>query len=69
MPKQREAAYFVKVDKTGHPVSGVYIDEECSQPADEAVAVLAAPVRYYPALDKGKAVEGVARLILNQLTL
>jgi hypothetical protein len=69
MPKQREAAYFVKVDKTGHPVGGVYIDEECSQPADEAVAVLAAPVRYYPALDQGKAVEGVARLILNQLTL
>jgi hypothetical protein len=69
MPKQREAAYFVQVDKTGHPVGGVYIDEECSQPAEEAVAVLAAPVRYYPALNQGKAVDGVARLIFTHLDL
>jgi hypothetical protein len=65
-PKQLEAAYFVKVDKAGHP-GGVFIDEKCSQPADEAVATLAREVRYYPALEQGKAVDGVARLILSHL--
>jgi hypothetical protein len=68
-PKQAEAVYFVKVDKTGRPVGGVYVDEGCSQPADETVAVLAGAVRYYPALEQGKAVDGVARLILSQLVL
>ena len=67
--KQLEAVYFVKVDKSGHPVGGVYIDEEFSQPAEEAVAALAGAVRYYPALEQGKAVEGVARLILPHLEL
>ena len=67
-PKQIEATYFVKVNKTGRP-GGVFADEECTQPADEAVAALAGATRYYPALDQGKAVDGVARLILTQLEL
>ena len=67
-PKQLEAAYFVKVDKSGRP-GGVYVDEDCSQPADEAVAALAGAVRYYPALDQGKPVDGVARLVLSHLEL
>lgn len=66
--KQLEAVYFAKVDKTGRP-GGVFVDEECSQPADEAVAALAGGVRYYPALEQGKAVNGVARLILSHLDL
>jgi len=67
-PNQVKAPYFVKVAKTGLP-GGVFADEECSQPADEAVAALAGAARYYPALEQGKAVDGVARLVLTQLEL
>ena len=67
-PKLIDAAYYVKVDRNGRP-GGVYADEDCSQLADEAVAALAGAVRYYPALEKGKSVEGVAHLVLSHLEL
>ena len=67
-PRRFDAVYFAKVDKSGRP-GGVYVDEDCSQPADEIVAALAGGVRYFPALDKGKPVDGVARLVLSQLEL
>jgi hypothetical protein len=67
-PNQLKATYFVKVNKKGVP-SGVFLDEECSQPADEVVAALAGAARYYPALAEGKAVDGVAHLVLNDLDL
>ena len=67
-PNQVKATYFVKVAKNGQ-ASGVFADEGCSQPADEAVAVLAGAVRYYPAIEQGKAMDGVARLVLTQLEL
>ena len=67
-PKLVAAAYFVKVDKSGRP-GGVYADEDCSQPVDATVAALAGAVRYYPALENGKTVDGVARLVLSRLDL
>ena len=67
-PKLFDAAYFVKVDKSGRP-GGVYADEDCSQPVDATVAALAGAVRYYPALENGKTVDGVARLVLSRLDL
>jgi hypothetical protein len=33
------------------------------------ITAFAEAARYYPALDQGKAVEGVARLIMTQLAL
>jgi hypothetical protein len=67
-PKLLEAVYYVKVDKIGRP-GGVFTDEDCSQPADEVVSSLATSARYYPALEKGKAVDGVARLVITHLDL
>ena len=66
--KQSNAVYYVKVDKKGRP-GGAYVDEDCSQPADVAVAALAGAVRYYPALEHGKTVDGVAHLVLSHLEL
>jgi len=67
-PNQVKATYFVKVNKNGHP-GGVFADEECSQPADEAVASLVVAARFYPALTEGKAVDGVARITLTDFEL
>lgn len=67
-PKQLEAVYFVKVDKVGRPL-GTFSDEECSQRVDDSIDALARNVRYYPALEQGKAVDGIARLILPHLEL
>ena len=67
-PKRFDAVYFAKVDKNGRP-GGTYVDEDCSQPVDETVAALTGAVRYYPALDQGQPVDGVARLVLSQLAL
>jgi len=67
-PKLADAVYYVKVDREGRP-GGVFADEECSQPADTAAAALAGAVRYYPALENGKTVDGVAHLVLSHLEL
>ena len=58
----------MKVDPKSLPL-GTYADEACSQPVGEAVGVLAQEVRYYPAMDNGKLVEGIARLSFSQLGL
>ena len=65
---QFHATYFVKVAGDGHPLA-VFTDEACSQPADENVVAVAQNVRFYPALEKGKAVDGVARMAFNWLRL
>jgi len=67
-PNQLKAAYFVKVNKNGRP-DGVFADEECTQPADEAVVALFASARFYPALAEGKAIAGVAHAVLTDFDL
>ena len=67
-PNQWKATYYAKVSKDGLPL-GTYTDEACSQPVDDQVAALAQNVRYYPAMEKGKPVEGIARLSWRQLPL
>ncbi len=66
--EQFDRAYYVKISKAGLPM-GAYLDTNCSQPVDETVAALAANVRFYPALEKGKPVEGVAELKFSRLNL
>ncbi len=65
---QLSLTYRVKVTKDGLPVAA-FTDERCSNPADAAVGSLIANVRFYPALEKGKAVEGVAELRFHRLAL
>ena len=67
-PNQWKADYYAKVSKDGVPL-GTYLDEACRQPVDDLVAALAQNVRYYPAMEKGQPVEGVARLSWPQLKL
>ena len=65
---QLNTVYFVKVTKEGLPVAA-FTDEVCSQPVETVVGTVVNGVRFYPALDKGKPVEGVARLVLSELTI
>jgi hypothetical protein len=67
--QQISSPYFVKVSRDGLPLE-VYIDQECTRPADATmVALVKSDVRFFPALDKGKRTEGVARLMFTYLTL
>jgi len=65
---QLNGVYFVKVSKEGLPLEA-FTDEACSQPVEAAVGAVVNGVRFYPALKKGEPVEGVARLVLNELTI
>ncbi len=65
---QLKPTYYVKVSKDGLPVAA-FTDAACSNPVDGAVGSLIANVRFYPALEKGKAVEGVAELRFHRLAL
>jgi hypothetical protein len=67
-PNQLKAVYFAKVSPDGVPV-GTFSDEACTQPVEGLVSELAQNVRYYPAMEKGKLVEGTARLKLMDLPL
>ena len=59
--------YFVKVDKTGHPL-GVYEDSACSKKLDDAyVDSVVMAARFLPALAGGKPTDGVAKLMLADL--
>jgi len=59
--------YFVKVDKTGHPL-GVYEDNACSNKLDDAyVDSVVMAARFLPALAGGKPTDGVAKLMLADL--
>ena len=66
--EQLAQPYYVKVNKDGLPVAA-FLDTACSHPVDDAISSLVANVRFYPALEKGKAVEGVAELQFTQLVL
>jgi hypothetical protein len=65
---QLKHVYFVKVSPEGRAVAA-FRDEACSQPVDDTVSGVISHVRFYPALEKGKATEGVARLAFHQLTI
>lgn len=52
---------FVKISKEGFPV-GAYSDEACTRKADAELETLLAGWRFLPAVNKGKAVEGVAKV-------
>ncbi|HEV8542576.1 MAG TPA: hypothetical protein VGR78_09305 [Verrucomicrobiae bacterium] len=66
-PAQLGGTYFVKVNKDGKPEEA-FLDEACSQPVDGVVATVVKYVRFFPALEKGKSVDGVARLRFSYLT-
>ena len=65
---QLEQLYYVKVSKDGLPLLA-YLDTDCSRPVDETVRPLIDHVRFFPALENGKAVEGVAELKFARLSL
>ena len=67
-PNLWNPVYYAKVSKDGVPYA-TFADEACSQPVDDLVETLAQNVRYYPAIEKGKPVEGTARLTWSQLAL
>ncbi len=66
-PVQLSGVYFVKVTKDGMPVAA-FTDESCSQSADDVIDSLVKSVRFFPALEAGKRIEGVARLTFSHLT-
>lgn len=60
--------FFVAVSKDGLP-GQVFSDESCSQRVDDPyILSVIKDLRFRPALDKGRAVDGVARLNLDQLS-
>jgi len=66
--EQLVGRYFVKVSSEGYPLA-TFADEACTQPVDPAVAALSEKVRFFPALENGKRVEGTAMLVFTQLNL
>lgn len=64
---QLGGTYFVKVTKDGQP-EAAFLDEACSEPVDSVVATVVRNVRFFPALEKGKRIDGVARLRFSYLT-
>jgi hypothetical protein len=65
---QLEQPYYVKVSKDGAPVAA-FQDASLSHPVDSAIGPLIQNVRFYPALEKGKPVDGVAELKFEKLVL
>lgn len=64
---QLGGTYFVKVTRDGKPTEA-FLDEACSEPVDSVVETVVNNVRFFPALEKGKRVDGVARLRFSYLT-
>lgn len=61
--------YYVKVDKTGHPVES-FEDEDCKTKVDDSYyeSVLSS-LLFLPALEKGKATDSIARVKLSELPM
>lgn len=57
--------YFVKVAVQGTPTA-FFVDEACTKPADEEITPHLKAMYFYPALEKGKAVEGLAQVKLSE---
>ena len=60
---QLNHVYYVKVAKDGRPLAA-FLDANCSRSADASVGAVVNDLRFYPALEKGRTVEGVAELRL-----
>lgn len=58
--------YYAKVDAAGKPL-GVFTDYRCTEAADAILAEAIGELLFYPALEKGKPVSGVAELRLGEL--
>ena len=66
---QLSQPYFIKVSKDGLPL-GAYADEACSQPVtDPFLQSVVKEIRFTPALDKGKAVEGTTKLRFGDIRI
>jgi hypothetical protein len=66
---QLSQPYFIKVSKDGLPL-GAYADEACSQPVtDPYLQSVVKEIRFTPALDKGKAVEGTTKLRFGDIRI
>jgi hypothetical protein len=62
-------AFYVKVSKDGVGANA-YFDEACSRPVEDPyIAAVLKDIRFKPALEKGKPVDGVAKLKLGQLVM
>jgi hypothetical protein len=65
---QIAVTFFVKVSKDGLP-GEVFFDESCSQRVDDPDILSAIRnIRFKPALEKGRAVDGIARLNFDSLS-
>ncbi len=67
-PARRTQTFYVQVDQEGRP-GLAFTDEACTAPVEADDAALIANVRFYPALEAGKATAGIARLHFEDLTL
>ena len=66
---QLSRPYFIKVSKGGLPL-GIYADEACSQPVtDPYLDSVVKGIRFTPALDQGKAVDGTAKLRFGDIRI
>jgi len=62
-------AFYVKVSKDGK-VTDAFLDESCSRKAEDPYLVsVVKNIRFKPALEKGKPIDGIAEVKLNQLAL
>jgi hypothetical protein len=66
---QYSQPFYVKVSKDGL-AARAYVDEACSQPVNDSyIDAVIRNIRFNPALDEGKPVEGVVTLKLGQLVI
>ncbi|HWA25080.1 MAG TPA: hypothetical protein VG734_05345 [Lacunisphaera sp.] len=65
---QLKQYYYVKVSPEGR-VEAAFRDEACSQAVDATVAAVLSTIRFYPALEKGRPVEGVLKFAFRDLTI
>lgn len=64
---QLNQVFYARVTKDGS-LAGLYRDEACTRPLDDAATLAAAgEVFFQPALDQGKPVEGTARVRLGEI--
>lgn len=68
-PVQWQRSYHAKVPKDGGAAREVFLDEQCTQPAEPGVVALLDHYRFFPALEKGVPVEGTALVELDKLDI
>lgn len=66
LPDQLGRTLYIQVGKDGM-TQKIFEDDECKTPiTDTEIAALTPELHFMPALEKGKAVEGVAQLTLGR---